>query len=193
MSASHAEPLEECALFCVAGSTSTPKISAIQSEVMKLFDELRGPALRYVLSFNLSVHDGEEVVQEVFLALLRHLQLGRPRDNLRGWVFRVAHNLALKKRHLNCRALEAAESDWDLAQRQPDPSNDPEQEFSVRQRQSRLWAVFQALPEEDQWCLRLRAEGLRYREISAVLGMSLGAISNSLTRSLARMARVDGL
>jgi RNA polymerase sigma-70 factor (ECF subfamily) len=55
-----------------------------------------------------------------------------------------------------------------------------------------LLGVLQALPEEDQCCLRLRAEGLRYREISALLGISLGAVSMSLTRSLARLMRADG-
>ena len=55
----------------------------------------------------------------------------------------------------------------------------------------RLRAVLRALPEPDQHCLRLRAEGLRYREIAEVLGMSLGAVSISLTRSLARLERAD--
>jgi RNA polymerase sigma-70 factor (ECF subfamily) len=35
----------------------------------------------------------------------------------------------------------------------------------------------------------LRAEGLRYREIAQTLAMSLGAVSISLARSLARIAR----
>jgi RNA polymerase sigma-70 factor (ECF subfamily) len=35
----------------------------------------------------------------------------------------------------------------------------------------------------------LRAEGLRYREIAGALAMSLGAVSMSLARSLARIAR----
>jgi RNA polymerase sigma-70 factor (ECF subfamily) len=55
-----------------------------------------------------------------------------------------------------------------------------------------LLAVVDALPDDDQSCLRLRAEGLRYREIAAVLNMSLGAVSISLTRSLARLMRADG-
>jgi RNA polymerase sigma-70 factor (ECF subfamily) len=37
----------------------------------------------------------------------------------------------------------------------------------------------------------LRAEGLRYREIAQVLDMSLGAVSISLARSLARFERAD--
>jgi RNA polymerase sigma-70 factor (ECF subfamily) len=35
----------------------------------------------------------------------------------------------------------------------------------------------------------LGAEGLRYREIAEVLGMSLGAVAKSLERSLERIAR----
>jgi RNA polymerase sigma-70 factor (ECF subfamily) len=60
-----------------------------------------------------------------------------------------------------------------------------------RRRQIRLFGVWQALPEQDRHCLSLRAEGLTYREISQVLDMSLGAISLSLARSLARFARAD--
>jgi RNA polymerase sigma-70 factor (ECF subfamily) len=45
--------------------------------------------LRYVISFGWPVEDGEDIVQEVFLALFRHLQLGRSRRNLRAWTFRV--------------------------------------------------------------------------------------------------------
>ena len=49
--------------------------------------------------------------------------------------------------------------------------------------------VVGALPEQDRRCLFLRAEGLRYREIAETLDMSLGAVSISLARSLARIAR----
>ena len=61
----------------------------------------------------------------------------------------------------------------------------------MNEKEMRLRAVLRALPEHDQHCLRLRAEGLRYREIAEVLGMSLGAVSISLTRSLARLERAD--
>jgi RNA polymerase sigma-70 factor (ECF subfamily) len=79
-----------------------------------------------------------------------------------------------------------------IAERQVDPSPSPEEQISSTQRQRRLLAVVDALPNDDQSCLRLRAEGLRYREIAAVLNMSLGAVSISLTRSLARLMRADG-
>jgi DNA-directed RNA polymerase specialized sigma24 family protein len=35
-------------------------------------------------------------------------------------------------------------------------------------------------------------EGLSYRDIGAVLCVSLGAVARSLTRAMTRLARVDG-
>jgi RNA polymerase sigma-70 factor, ECF subfamily len=174
---------------------ATEKLSAtpseIECEVINLFEEFRGPLLRYALSFGISVHDAEEVIQEVFLSLFRHLQLRKSRRNLRGWIFCVAHNLALKHRYANQRSRDMMASDWTIVERHLDPSPSPEEQVSTTQTRQRLLAVLHALPEEDQCCLRLRAEGLRYREIAAVLGISLGSVSISLTESLARLIRAD--
>jgi len=165
--------------------------SEIEREVVRLFEQFRNSLLRYVLSFGLSVLDGEEVTQEVFLALFRHLQRGKSRRNLRGWIFRVAHNLALKQRHANRQAQAEADSEGALGENRLDPSPSPEERVLLMQHQRRLVAVLHALPEQDRCCLRLRAEGLRYREISDVLGISLGAVSISLARSLARLMCAD--
>jgi RNA polymerase sigma-70 factor (ECF subfamily) len=166
--------------------------SDIEREVMELFEQFRNPLLRYALSFGVPVHDAEEIVQEVFLSLFRHLQLRRSRENLRAWIFRVTHNLTLKQRCANRRSRDRVVSDLEIAEKHSDPSPNPEEQLSSAQKRERLLAVVHALPEADQGCLRLRAEGLRYREIGAVLGMSLGAVSISLTRSLARLTRADG-
>ena len=73
------------------GATAT---AALEAEVTHLFEQLRNPLFRYLLSLGLSAQDGEEVIQEVFLALFRHLTNGRPRNNVRAWIFRVGHNKA---------------------------------------------------------------------------------------------------
>jgi len=157
--------------------------------VTRLYDELRVPVLRYLMTLGLSPPDGDEVVQEVFIALFQHLRNGKSRKNLPGWVFRVAHNLGLKQRYA-ARGREAALSDASTVPFDPRPN--PEEQAVSRQRQTRLLAVVRALPEQDRCCLHLRAEGLRYREIAKVLGMSLGAVSLSIHRSLARLSRADG-
>lgn len=176
-------PTPESALLLARASARAVKPSPLEREVAALFDQFRAPLLRYILGFGLPVQDGEEIVQEIFLALFQHLQRGKSRENLRGWVFRVGHNLALKRRQARGREESAAVE-------HADPAPNPEVQFATNQQQRRLEAVLNALPEQDRRCLSLRAEGLRYREIAGVLNMSLGAVSVSLSRSLARLARV---
>ena len=80
-----------------------PAPAPLEYEVVDFFTQFRGPLLRYVSALGLPLHDGEEIVQEVFLALFQHLRERKPKTNLKGWVFRVAHNLALKQRTRNGR------------------------------------------------------------------------------------------
>jgi len=173
-------------------TTGSAKPSEIESQVLVLFEQFHDPILRYTISFGISIQDAEEIAQEVFLALFRHLQAGKSQANLRGWIFRVAHNLALKQRISNHKLHTSLDQETITIDSYLDSSPDPEEQVFFAQRQNRLLAVVNALPETDQQCLRLRAEGLRYREIAAVLGISLGSVSISLTRSLARLNRAEG-
>jgi len=166
--------------------------SELEVQVIALFDQLRARLLRYALSIGLPSADGEEIIQEAFLSLFQHMQQGRSRHNLQGWLFRVVHNLSLKRVLRNKRCDGGVGLDGSLAEFHLDSRPNPEEQASFTQRQTRLLAVLRALPAQDQHCLRLRAEGLRYREIAVVLGMSLGSISASLARSLARLERSDG-
>ena len=163
----------------------------LEREIVALFEAHRGRLLSYVLAFGISGHDSEEVVQEVFLALFHHLQMGKSRRNLRGWIFRVAHNLALRQRQANQRRNDRLEAQESMDEVHRDPAPNPEEHVVSAQRQQRLLSVVNAMPEQDQCCLWLRAEGLRYREIAEVLGISLGSVANSLTRSVARLTSAD--
>ncbi len=187
----------ERVLANTAGEAESParELSPVEAEVLSLFDALRSRLLSYVLRFNLlPVQDGEDVVQEAFLALFHHLQRGRSRENLTGWLFRVVHNLGLKRLQSSRRdanrlmALTSA-----VEERAVDPSLNPEDAHVQSETQRRLLAVVNALAEQDQRCLVLRAEGLRYREIADVLGISLGAVAKSLERSLQRIARAAAM
>jgi RNA polymerase sigma-70 factor (ECF subfamily) len=170
---------------------SAPASGPFEDTVTTYFDELRTPLLRYLVSLGLSIQDSEEIVQEVFLALFEHLRQGKSQRNLRGWVFRVAHNQGLKRRHANGRNLRlvsGSESDAAMSQ---DPRPDPEAQAARSQHRKRVLAILGALSEQDRRCLCLRAEGLRYREIAGVLGISLGGVALSLKRSLTALIPAD--
>ena len=163
---------------------------AVEAQILQLFDLLRNRLLRYLLSFSVTPADSEEVIQEAFLALFQHLQAGKSDENLHGWLFRVVHNLGLRRRRDGQRDLDHFSSS-PLPQEYltPDPAPNPEEALSSRQTRARLLAVVDALQEQDRRCLILRAEGLRYREIATILDMSLSSVSASLSRSLAKIGR----
>jgi RNA polymerase sigma-70 factor, ECF subfamily len=169
------------------GANRSEAFDQTENEVVALFSEFRGRILRYLFCLGLSVQDGEEVVQEVFLLLFRHLQEEKSRQNLRGWLFRVAHNLGLKKRVEN-RRNDGDNHEHILLALDTAPS--PEEQMIMKQQQKHLVAALEALPAQDRSCLCLRAEGLRYREIAEVLGISLGNVSQSLARAVKRLNHV---
>src|SRR5882724_5052104 len=73
---------------------SIPVPESAAPSVEAAFTELREPLGRYLLTLGLNRVEAEEVVQETFLRLCRHYSAKNPQSNLRGWIFRVAHNLA---------------------------------------------------------------------------------------------------
>lgn len=179
-----AEALPSCAL------TSEREVFR-EDELVSLFQGLRRPLLRYLLTFGIAAHDGEEIVQDAFMVLFEHLKAGKSDANLPGWMFRVCHNLSLKHIGRAHKRHEVVYADFDWMVQHADSALNPEQQLAETQRRAKLQAVLRALPEQDRCCICLRAEGLRYREIAQILDMSLGAVSMSLARSLARFERAD--
>jgi RNA polymerase sigma-70 factor (ECF subfamily) len=162
----------------------------VEGEVLALFDRFRDPLLRYTGAFGLPAGETEDVVQDVFLELFKHLSRRGSRSNLHGWLYRVAHNLALKRR---TRLKKHAERTVPAAAAQgvEDSGTDPERACAAIERRARLAAVLNALPVRDRHCLQLRGDGLRYRDIARVLGISLGTVAKSLARAVGRLERAD--
>ncbi|MGE0393609.1 MAG: RNA polymerase sigma factor [Vicinamibacterales bacterium] len=168
-----------------------PCARAVQAQVLQLFDTCAPGLYRYVRACGLSPESADDVVQEAFLALFRHLSRGGGTENLRGWLVQVCYRQALKQRARAARRLhrESPMDGWGLDR--PDPSDDPESSAVAHQRQQRLQAVLQALPARDRQCLWMRAEGVTYREIAAALGMSLGAVAKAVARATRRLTAVQ--
>jgi RNA polymerase sigma-70 factor, ECF subfamily len=137
------------------------------------FAELREPLTRYVRSIGLRPPEAEEVVQETFCRLCE--QNGTVQ---RGWLFRVAHNLARDEQRV--RMKQDAEPLLTLA----DQRAGPELILLETERARRLRKAMERLPRRQQECLHLRAEGLKYREISEVLGVSVSTVAEWVQTAL---------
>jgi len=162
----------------------------LQEQVTRLFTELRVPAYRYLLCLGLGAAEAEEITQETFLRLYRHLHSGGGEVNLRGWVFRVAHNLGInelkRRRHVVSVSLEQ----WsEVVKPETAKSATPEELFQRREKITRIHAAIATLSEQQKECLYLRAEGFRYREIADVLGVTVSTVAESLRRAVRKLSK----
>jgi RNA polymerase sigma-70 factor (ECF subfamily) len=125
------------------------------------------------------------VVQDSFLILHRHLAAGGSQENLRGWLFRVAHNQARNRQNRYDRNFSAAsETEMDAVSHEVTP----ERAVLEKEKFLQLEKAIRLLSASERECLLLRASGLRYREISAVLGIATSTVSDTVDRAIKKLA-----
>jgi RNA polymerase sigma-70 factor (ECF subfamily) len=157
---------------------------SIEDQIMDMFTEMRSPILRHLLWLNLRPDQAEDIVQETFLRLYQHLSRSDfPRHNIRGWIWRVSHNLGVNLRVAANRKERGAElaledvSSW-LADSRPDP----EQTLQQVQREQLIAVGIRLLNARDKQCVHLRAQGLGYRQIASVLGIGRSTVADTMSR-----------
>lgn len=167
-----------------------PELASAHQETLRLFDAHGRALRRYVQSYGLSADAADDVVQETFLALFRHLSLGRSRENLPAWLFRVAQRTALRHRRRASRTAARERDDSGLADvAAPEaPGADPAQALEHRERRRHLLAVVRALPDRSRQCLALRAGGMKYRDIAAQMKISLGGVAKAIDLAVTRLS-----
>lgn len=162
-----------------------------KSRIGELYDELRPSLMAYLSGLGLFVDEAEDVIQESFLRLVRHRAREREEENLRGWLFRVAHNLTMDRLRLGNRfvpeGIDHDSPDSPVLQI-ADRSLGPEEIAIKREELRRIWAAMGRLTAQQRQAVLLRAEGLRYREIAAVLELSTQRVAELVQRALARLA-----
>jgi RNA polymerase sigma-70 factor (ECF subfamily) len=154
-------------------------------EATNLFRDLRKPLLRYLVCLGLSSDEAQDAVQDAFLSLHRHLSSGGSQENIRSWLFRVAHNQARNRQTSYDRRfgepLSAA------AESMPDEAT-PERALLEKEKFERLGNAIRTLANTERECLLLRASGLRYREIGEVLGIATSTVADIVERAVRKLA-----
>jgi RNA polymerase sigma-70 factor (ECF subfamily) len=158
--------------------------SKLHAEVTRLYEDSRDDVYRYLLTLGLHPPQAQEATQEVFLRLYASLRRGDKIRSPRGWIFRVAHNHGLDVRASQENELAF---DPDLESALASREADPEKEMADRQRWLAFHRAVENLSVQQQRCLRLRLEGLRYPEIGAALGISPSAVGEFLRRAVERL------
>jgi RNA polymerase sigma-70 factor, ECF subfamily len=174
-------PPEPCENRCDSG-----KLDPAQ-EVIRLFDETQAPLQRYLIFLGLSPEDAQDSVQEAFLRLHRRFESLPDRTNLRGWLFQVAKNLARDKRKSNWAHRTSCQDHQGLTSIE-DANDSPETSLLKQERLEWFRSAMARLTEQQVECLKLRASGLRYREIAAVMGIGISSVGELVKRATIRLS-----
>jgi RNA polymerase sigma-70 factor, ECF subfamily len=157
----------------------------IEQEVLAAYDQFAANLFRYALALGRDAGLAQDAVQEAFLRYFLALLKGEVIYQSKSWVFRVARNYVLDRlkeyAYRNCVSLDAKE-----IENLPDPRQAREDHVWEEQFNQALGS----LSPRERECLRLRAEGLKNKEIAEVLNLRLGTIGTLLARGLNKIRRI---
>lgn len=162
----------------------------LEQDVTGVFKQWRAPIYEYLVIVFGHPAEAEEIVQDAFLQLCNAMRAGQTIHNTKGWLFRVAHNLAINRRNRD-KFFDPLEADTfeELCRQLPDSALNPEQLLLQREKFTRLHTAMKRLSLQEKQCLHLRAEGFRYREIGEILGVSSDTINEYLRRAMRKLRK----
>jgi RNA polymerase sigma-70 factor, ECF subfamily len=173
-----------------SGATVFQAVSASREALEAQFGRLlvahRAALSRLAGSFTRSAGDREDLLQEIAMALWRALPSFRGDCSERTFVFRIAHNRCIT--HLSKRRVTVSleENEIDLE----DPSATAEAALVEEQQRQRLLAAIRELPAIHREVLVLALEGMEYREIADVVGISESNVGVRLNRARQRLKKL---
>ena len=157
----------------------------VAEQVTRAFRELHKSVYWYLHGIVANSSVAEDLTQETFVRLLREFHRGASIGNQRAWIFRVATNLALSHK----KSQGAARNLLDVAERVcPDASPGPEESLLQAETNRLLSVGMTRLSAQEQQCLLLRSEGLRYREIAEALNIRVSTVATFVTRAVRKLA-----
>jgi RNA polymerase sigma-70 factor, ECF subfamily len=162
----------------------------VSEKLVAHFEQLRIPVFRFILRRTRDATHAEELTQETFLRLCRHLQEGRPLENPKAWLFTVANNLAIDSKRNERNITDLDERAWkEIEESRSGSQADPEKLILQDERLDRLHMAVLNLTSLQRECLHLRAEGLRYREIADLMEITISTVADAVRRATVKLAR----
>ena len=185
-------------------------MSASDAELVKAFkegdpgalDELisryKGPLYAYLLRLARDRDAADDLLQEVFVKVIKKLGAYGEEDKFSAWLYTVAHHAVMDHFRAGARrredSLYAADGDArpladTLASREPSP----EDAFASAESAGALEAAFARLsPEQREVFLLRHYSELSFREIADILKVPIGTVLARMSRALAKMRQELG-
>lgn len=152
-----------------------------------LFVAHYGAVFRLLYRITGTHEEAEDLAQEAFLRLYRARRLWATdttgQENVGGWLYRVATNLALNALRGHARRQRREERASQGIALHGSPAPDPAETALRDDTRATVRRVLARLPMRQAQLLLLRYAGLSYRELAEALGMAPGSVGTTLSRA----------
>ncbi len=133
----------------------------------------------------------DDLTQEIFLRIFRHLGRFRGRSSLKTWIYRVSVNCCrsrLARRRLP--RITSPDPSIDVVEQLRDQRAGPERRAIARDRVGQLAEALAKLPAPFREAVVLRdVDGLTYHEIAQVLQVRIGTVRSRIARGRDRLRK----
>jgi RNA polymerase sigma-70 factor (ECF subfamily) len=159
-----------------------------EDAMQKLVARWERPVHAFLYHMLASTEDAEDLAQETFLRVFVQAERYRPQGQFRLWLLRIAGNLARSR--LRRRAILRWVRFEPFGHDRADPRRNPQEELVARERRHAVRRAVAKLPWRQRHAVVLkRFEGLRYREIAAVLETTESGVESLLQRAARNLRR----
>lgn len=149
--------------------------------------EHRGIIMKVARSFASTPSDIAELQQELLLQVWNSTRSFASQARPSTWVYRVCLNTALTWRRGTTRRRRHFEADADIG-RLAAATASPAEDAGQRELLGKLYAGIHALPAFDRALVLLSLDGLAYREMAEITGLTENHVGVALTRARQRLA-----
>jgi RNA polymerase sigma-70 factor (ECF subfamily) len=153
----------------------------------ELFERHHAALYRFCLRMTGNRAESEDLVQDVFMRMLKHRTTFKPDQGFPPWMYRIAHNVAVDYLRRSSRAPQA---EPDLEDRPADlPPSD--ERVLEREQAALLRRALLELPADRREVLLLsRYELKSYEEVAEALGISVGTVKTRAHRAIKQLREV---
>ena len=153
----------------------------------EIYDRYAESIYRYAYRYVGDASLAEDLTSEVFLKLLQVLGTSRaPREQLQGWLYRVARNLAVDWFRQQAKGVP-----FSLNEELTPDGNSPATRLEEQQlHQDLRKAISQLTPSQQQVIVLRFGEGRKIKEIGHLMGKSEGSIKVMQYRAMKRLRKL---
>lgn len=161
----------------------------VQAEFLSTYEQMADPLFRHAY---FRVGDREkavDIVQTTFAKAWQHVAAGRPVDNLKAFLYKIAHNLVVdsyRRPHVgSIEAMQEANEAFDVVDTKASSATVASAELRI------VLEAIDRLPSRDRMIVTLRyVDGHSPQEIEEITGENVNVISVRLNRAVKKLRKM---